>query len=255
MDQPRAEPEISDFIVSAFIFVSSRLASEPFDRPEIILQRFLPEFQARSASDTIKTYLVTKAMSLQECLQYLRTLRPYFATSLTLLVLGSVLGVLAIPYAPDIAQNINQSVTGFVKLFRELAKPQLAVAIFLNNAVKTLVVIVGGVLFGIVPVIFVLVNGAALGFVLYLSIEQRGLFESLLAILPHGILELPAVLLGTSTGLKLGGYAVKKVFGDAQIAMGRELAWAMKFFLAVIVPMLAIAALVESFVTSEVVAR
>jgi stage II sporulation protein M len=189
-------------------------------------------------------------MSLQEAIQYLKALRPYMAASITLLALGGVLGALAIPYAPDIAQNINQSVTGFVKLFRELPKPQLALAIFLNNALKTLVVIVGGTLFGLVPVIFLFVNGAALGFVLYLSIGQRGFYQSLLAILPHGVLELPAVLLGTSIGLMLGGYVVKKLSGAAETKIGRELVRAMKFFLTAIVPLLAIAALVEAYVTA-----
>ena len=198
----------------------------------------------------MKTYSVSQSMSLKEAVQYLKALRPYLAASITMLVLGGVLGALAIPYAPDIAQNINQSVTGFVKLFRELPKPQLALAIFLNNAIKTLVVIVGGTLFGLVPIIFLLVNGAALGFVLFLSIGQRGLFQSLLAILPHGILELPAVLLGTSIGLMLGTHAVKKFSGTAETKMGKELARAIKFFVTAIVPLLAVAALIESFVTA-----
>jgi stage II sporulation protein M len=192
-------------------------------------------------------------MSLQECLQYLRTLRAYFGASVTLLALGAVLGILVIPYAPDVAQNINQSVTGFVKLFRGLPKPQLALAIFFNNAIKTLVVIMGGALIGIIPAVFLVVNGAALGFVLYLSIQQRGLSQSLLAILPHGVLELPAVLLGSSIGLMLGGYMLKKLSGNTEPIMRRELARALRFFASIIIPLLAIAALVESFVTSEVV--
>jgi stage II sporulation protein M len=186
-------------------------------------------------------------------LHYLKALRPYLGASVALLALGAVLGILVIPYAPDIAQNINQSVAGFVKLFHHLSKPQLALAIFLNNAVKTLVVIMGGALIGIVPVVFLLVNGAALGFVVYLSIQQRGVSQSLLALLPHGVLELPAVLLGTSIGLMLGGYVIKKLSGKTETAIRRELAQALRFFARVILPLLAIAALVESFVTSELV--
>jgi stage II sporulation protein M len=208
------------------------------------------EFQAGLTSATMKTYPLSKPMSLEEAVQYFKALRRYLVVSITMLMLGALLGVLVIPYAPDIAENINQSVTGFVKLFRDLPKPQLAVAIFLNNAIKTLVVILGGALFGVVPVFFLLVNGAALGFVLFLSIAERGLFESLLAIVPHGVLELPAVLLGTSIGLMLGGYTVKRLSGTAETKIGRELARAMKFFLSAIVPLLAVAALVEAYVTA-----
>jgi stage II sporulation protein M len=185
-----------------------------------------------------------------EISSYLGRLRPYLGASIVLLAAGALLGVLAIPYAPALAQSLGESIGGFVKLFRELPKPQLALAIFFNNAMKTLVVIFGGLLLGIIPVIFLIVNGGALGFVLYLSIQQRGLSDSLMAILPHGVLELPAVLLGTSLGLLLGGSAIKKLSGTAALPVRRELALALRLFAVLIVPLLALAALVESFVTS-----
>ena len=184
---------------------------------------------------------------------YLRRLRLYLGSSVVLLSAGVVLGVLAIPYAPDLAHRFGESVGGFVQLFRELPKPQLALAIFLNNTLKTFLVVIGGVLLGVVPVIFLLVNGGALGFVLYLSIQHRGVFDSLVAILPHGVLELPAVLMGTSLGLLIGATAIRRIFGNTALALRTELALALRFFVSVIIPLLAAAALVESFVTSALV--
>jgi stage II sporulation protein M len=136
-----------------------------------------------------------------------------------------------------------------LKIFRGLPPLQLAGAIFFNNVIKTLLVIVLGTLFGAITVLFLVVNGAALGIVFYLSIQSRGLWPSLLVLLPHGVLELPAVLLGASIGLMLGRHSLNRLLGKAQTSFGTELAQALNFFLAVIIPLLLLAAFVEAFVT------
>jgi stage II sporulation protein M len=180
---------------------------------------------------------------------YLKRLRIYFAASVSLFGLGALIGTAAIFYFPAIARYVEASVGGFVKIFRGLPPLQLAGAIFLNNAIKTLFVIALGVLFGVATVFFLLVNGAALGIVFYLSVQSRGWWSSLLVIVPHGVLELPAVLLGASIGLLLGRHSLNRLFGKTHTSLGNELRQAFHFFIAVIVPLLLIAALVEAFVT------
>lgn len=192
-------------------------------------------------------------ISKDERIHYQRKLRPYLATSTALFFAGGLLGALATSYAPHIAQYFNHDVAEFVKLFRALPKLELAAAIFLNNTIKALLVIVGGLALGLFPVIFLLANGAALGFVLSASMRSRGVLTALLAILPHGIFELPAILLATSMGLLLGGCAIKKFFHHGETSIRSELALALRFFMRIVVPLLVIAALVESFFTSILV--
>ena len=139
-------------------------------------------------------------------------------------------------------------------MFRGLPRLQLAAAIFINNALKALFVITFGALAGVVPVLFLLVNGVTLGLVMYSSILSRGVWASLLAILPHGVLELPAVLLGTAIGLMLGKHAIRRLLGAAETTLSSELGRALRFFLSVIVPLLLVAALIETFI-SAVLAR
>lgn len=192
-------------------------------------------------------------LSKDERLHYQRKLGPYLATSVALFVAGAILGALATSFAPHIAQYFNQNVAEFVKFFRALPKLALAVAIFLNNSIKALLVVVGGLALGIFPVIFLLANGAALGFVLAASMQSRGVLNALLAIVPHGIFELPAILLATSMGLLLGRCAIKQFFGSSETSISTELALALKFFARIVVPLLVIAALVEAFFTSILV--
>lgn len=192
-------------------------------------------------------------MLKDEPLHYQRTLRPYLAASIAILAAGGIFGAVANSYVPDASRYLNQNIEGFVQLFRALPKFELAGAIFLNNTLKALLVTVGGIALGILPVIFIFANGAAVGFVLYSSMESRGVLTTLLAILPHGIFELPAILLATSMGLLLGRSSIKKLFGSSEAAIASELALAMKFFVRIVVPLLFIAALVEAFVTSVLV--
>lgn len=192
-------------------------------------------------------------ISKDERIHYQRQLRPYLVTSVALLLVGGILGALAIAYSPHIAQYFHQDLADFVKLFRALPKLELAGAIFLNNAIKALLVIIGGLAVGLFPAIFLLANGAALGFVLSGSIQSRGVATALLAILPHGVFELPAILLASSMGLLLGGCAIKKLRHAGDVPISGELALALKFFAGIVAPLLFIAALVEAFVTSALV--
>jgi stage II sporulation protein M len=192
-------------------------------------------------------------LSKDERVHYQRKLRPYLATSVALFVTGAFLGALATSYVPHIAQYFNQDVADFVKIFRTLPKLALATAIFFNNTIKALLVIVGGLALGLFPIIFLLANGMALGFVLSASMQSRGVLTALLAILPHGIFELPAILLATSMGLLLGGSAIKTLFRPGEASIRSELALALKLFVRIVVPLLVIAALVEAFLTSILV--
>jgi stage II sporulation protein M len=193
-------------------------------------------------------------MSREERRAYLKQLYPYLKASLVIFGSGIVVGLMSVTHVPELAGHFESSVVGFVKIFRGLSKFELAAAIFLNNALKTLLGIVLGSLFGIIPVIFLLANGIALGVVFSLSAQSRGPWLSLLSILPHGILELPAVFLGTSIGLMVGSHAVKRLFGRAEATSGGELVRGLRFFCTVILPLLLIAALVEAFLTSALVA-
>jgi len=188
----------------------------------------------------------------EEQYQYLRRLNSYFVASLALLAIGVLLGALAISYYPEIAEQIENELGGFVKMFRGLSRLKLLIAIFLNNAVKTFLVILLGSVFGVIVALFLLTNGAAIGIAMYSSIQSRGLWPSLLAILPHGVLELPAVLLGASIGLMLGGHAIRRIFGRTDTALKAELGRALRFFFTVIIPLLILAAMIEALITPVV---
>ena len=195
------------------------------------------------------------AMPAEEIRLYLYRLRPYLVSSIVLFGVGFVIGLMIVNRFPQMAESFESSVIGFIKVFRGLPKLQLAAAIFVNNTIKTLAVILLGTLLGVIPAFFLVVNGAALGVVWSLSSETRGVWVSVLSLLPHGILELPAVFLGTAIGIMIGTSIARKLFAKSANKIGIEVGQALKFFATVIVPLLLVAALVETYVTSALVTR
>ena len=57
---------------------------------------------------------------------------------------------------------------------------------------------------GLIPLLVVTSNGFLLGVVAYGAVQQSGLLFLAAGILPHGILELPAVLVSIAIGFRLG---------------------------------------------------
>jgi stage II sporulation protein M len=140
-------------------------------------------------------------------------------------------------------------------MFINLPRPLLVLMIFANNAVKTLLVIVLGIVFAIVPVVFIVVNGVAIGVVLHLATESKGFAYSMLAIVPHGLFELPGVLSGAAIGVMLGSKAIKRLFRRSEFKVGSELSRALKIFVSIIVPLLLIGAITETYLTAAILGK
>lgn len=80
-------------------------------------------------------------------------------------------------------------------------------AVFVNNLRATTIAMLFGVVAGVVPAMVLLANGGLLGALLGLAwtgLTPLSLALLPLAILPHGIVELPTLVVATAWGLKLG---------------------------------------------------
>jgi stage II sporulation protein M len=192
-------------------------------------------------------------LSREERRAYAAQLRPYVSASVVLFLVGIAAGAVIVRQVPELADRFIDNLAAFVKHFSGMPRWQLTIAIFLNNSVKTLIAILSGALLGLVPAVFLLANGAALGVAFSLSVQTRGLWHSLISLVPHGIVELPAVFLGTGIGLYLGAHALKKLASRSEQSLRAEIFRALKFFCAVILPLLLLAALMEAFVTAALV--
>lgn len=131
---------------------------------------------------------------------------------------------------------------------------QGAVILFIHNLTASLQVILFGLFLGIPALLSSVANGAILG-ALAFQLGQQGvsLLPLLLAgILPHGILELPAFLLSAAFGLKLGYHIVFPLPGNSRLESIGKIFREIGNALPLIIVFLALAALLEVFVTPTI---
>ena len=168
----------------------------------------------------------------------------YFkALSLIFVIALSVGLITAILFPFEARQGVDE-VSKQLEFLSGAGPFQIFWIIFLNNAIKSFFALAGGILFGIIPVVFILVNGYAIGIVGAVVVAEKGIMTLLILTLPHGIFEIPAVLLAASYGVMLG----EKFF--ARVKRGEpfrpSFSMAMDVFFKIIIPILAIAALIET---------
>lgn len=125
------------------------------------------------------------------------------------------------------------------------------VRIFLNNLQACALLFLGGASLGIFTMVIISVNGLLIGGVVAFGIQERGLKYILAALLPHGLLELPAFILSGALGVALARAVWLELgeSGDASFAMR----WLFRVFISRVIPLLAIAAFIESFITPHVI--
>lgn len=162
--------------------------------------------------------------------------------------IGIVAGMIALSWFPQAAAGIENSLDEFVQLAHGRGPLGLFVFIVLNNVVKAGVMMCLGVVFGLVPIVFLVSNGIVLAVAAAIVAERGGALVAVAGLAPHGIVELSAVLLAAAAGLRLGAVAIERVRRpDTDIKMELLKAW--RFFVAIILPALLVAAVIETVVT------
>jgi stage II sporulation protein M len=131
-----------------------------------------------------------------------------------------------------------------------LAMPPIFImlGIFLNNAFVSLLFLVLGLVFGVLPLLFIAFNGYVVGVISHMVAQERGLLFIFLALLPHGILELPMVFLAAGIGLRLGHQAFSALIGRPT-EIKKEFKEGLRFYFHWILPLLFLAAVIETFIT------
>ena len=175
---------------------------------------------------------------MNKLFQYLKELRYYFLIIAILFVLAGIFSfiypVFFKQYIFNLIQELGNKTSGmnFFELF---------IFIFKNNLLTSFMGVILGI-FTIFPLIIALFNGYVLGFVSSFAVKSSGGLI-LLKLLPHGIFELPALILSLGLGLRLGMFILAKNKKKDLLYNLKNSFWIFVYF---IIPLLIIAALIES---------
>ncbi len=173
----------------------------------------------------------------------------YFLLLAAIFMLSCVIGFYHAAANPELAKEKIESFFAGFKVIKQAHPLYIFLFIFLNNSLKALAATAAGFFFGLFPLSFVFLNGYLVGLVVYVKGLEIGFDRVLLYLIPHGIIEIPAILLASSYGLWLGNQFYLKLFKDGNIPMGQLFMEAVKKCLKIVFPMLLIAAAIETFIT------
>lgn len=129
----------------------------------------------------------------------------------------------------------------------------LFLVIFINNAVKALGLVFSGILLGLPPILFIAVNSFVLGGLGSALESAKGWTYVMASFLPHGVIEIPVILLTTALGLTVGIESLKWLI-RRESRVKSQLSNCLRVYLRWVLPGLAVAAIIEAFVTPLVVA-
>lgn len=169
---------------------------------------------------------------------------PFFATC--------IFGYAASLETPEMADDIVVTFQSSTTELDSAAPALLSWQIFFNNLKICLILFVGGVTFGAATLFILISNGYVIGNISGVMLREYDLSYFMATIVPHGIFEIAAILIASALGLQMG----RSLYLDAQ---GRDNAgltcvWYGERFLLVVIPLLLIAAVVESFATPAITA-
>lgn len=192
-------------------------------------------------------------MTIKDDAAYLRSIYIYVAISVFLFALTAVMGYYTAQLDPEFAAGWTEELEMLAWIL-EQPPLMIMIIIFLKNLLASATAMFLGLGLGIVPMIVATSNGFLLGIVGYSAVEQKGWLYLAAGILPHGIIELPAVLLSIAIGLRLGHLLALSLLKESSDLTG-EMRVAIHFFLRWIMPMLFLAAAIETFITPFIISR
>ncbi len=124
--------------------------------------------------------------------------------------------------------------------------------IIINNVFKMILSFVLSPLLCIYPVLSLVMNGWIISNVGHLFAEQYSVGFFMLGILPHGVIEIPAFIIGQAAALSLGSMAIAAVFiQEKRPELFPNLRKNLKY-IGIVIVLLIIAAGIEAFITPSV---
>lgn len=124
--------------------------------------------------------------------------------------------------------------------------------LFVHNATICFIMALLGLALGLIPLLIAFDNGLMIGLVGGYTAGHAGILFTVAAILPHGVIELPMMVLSAAIGLRLGYCVLMTLFRQPSDVL-LELKDGLRVFAVWVVPMLLVAAFVESYITTALV--
>jgi len=162
---------------------------------------------------------------------------------------GLLLGLAAPTSIVALTSGDIAALEEFARFLSSLPQPAVLMVILTKNVSALLISLALSPMFCLAPVLALTVNGWLLGLVSNTVIQEKSLGFLLAALLPHGIFELPALIMGEAVALSFGTAVILAVFKKGRRnlllpSLKRNLR-----YLVIALVLLVPAAIIETYVT------
>ena len=160
--------------------------------------------------------------------------------------------VLGLTTPPGIFGPFTDAVTGLEELagfLGSLPKFIVFAILFITNASTLLVSFLLSPIFCLWPILVLILNGWLISFVSAIIVQEKSLGFILAGLLPHGIIELPAFILGQAAALSFGTMAILALFKKERRSLLLPNLKQNLRYLLIALALLLPAAIIETYVT------
>jgi stage II sporulation protein M len=165
-------------------------------------------------------YVPFEVIAVQALKRLLKESRSYIFAALIIFVVGGVIGYVLYEQVHVIIASMLADLEDIAEALAEQDSPLYAsFVIFVNNLIAALVMLLVGAVLFFIPIFSLFMNGLLVGYVLKLMAVEAGtapLSMLVFGIMPHGILELPAIFLAGGVGMFFGFRFLHWLFGRDQ---------------------------------------
>ena len=180
---------------------------------------------------------------------YRRWLRLYVPAAALVLGVSTIAGFLLGSAVP--LESLPAAAGGGSGPFPPLTTVDLAV----NNLVAMLALLLGAVSLGLVTLFGLVLNGLVIGVVIGIAVQQVDPLVVAMLLVPHGVLEIPALLVASAVGLRFARLTVRYIRGlEATLLTRRDLREA-GWLVAVSALFIVVGAYIEANLTLELAER
>jgi len=127
--------------------------------------------------------------------------------------------------------------------------------ILYRNTRSDLMTVISGILFGVGPFVSIIINGYLDGLTFQYGSVKMGYKNAALAIFPHGIFEVLAMIIAASYGLRLGKIFYSWLIQKDTVDLRNNIKIALKIYIIICIPLLVFASFIETYVTPHLYAR
>ncbi len=175
---------------------------------------------------------------------YVRRLYPLFLLSLMGFAFSLVVGY---QMGSSVSESILDDLMGALPDLENMDVTMIFLFILFNNITKSFIWMVLGVVGSFPPLYFSIMNGFLLGTFSYSIVLEHNLAYIAASLIPHGVIEVPTILLSSAAGMGLGYQLINRLRGRA--GLRAEFGMALQLFITRIIPLLLLAAAVEVTLT------